>query len=272
MRKIFLLLLLLTSSVFSQQIIGRKPLLGTQINWSHSHPKGLMALWLFYEGSGGKVYDLSPHNYDAILAGDMVPLDDWVIGRDGWALDFDGSNDFLTVTNPNINFDEVTVVAWIATDAPTTKSEIINLGNGIVILRPWDGPNIAFFVNANNSITAHESVALTAGEWAHLVGTYDGSNVRIYVNGVEGDNSPAANTGTIDAIGETNWHIGIFANETANPFNGRISVLSLYDRAWTSQEVLKDFIYSYAIFEQPPGRILAAAVAEAVRKRLSITF
>lgn len=39
--------------------LGRKPLLGEQINWSHPLSKGLLGCWLMNETSGGVIYDLS---------------------------------------------------------------------------------------------------------------------------------------------------------------------------------------------------------------------
>ena len=45
-------------------ILHQKPLLGRQINWAHPLAKGLVAGWVFNEGSGNKVYDIASHKYD----------------------------------------------------------------------------------------------------------------------------------------------------------------------------------------------------------------
>lgn len=49
--------------------------------------------------------------------------------------------------------------------------------------------HIAFFINHYNDNKAYSS-AFTKGEWHHVVGTYDGNYIRIYVDGVEGTSYP----------------------------------------------------------------------------------
>jgi hypothetical protein len=49
--------------------------------------------------------------------------------------------------------------------------------------------HMAFFINHYNDNKAYSS-AFTKGVWHHVVGTYDGEYIRIYVDGVEGTSYP----------------------------------------------------------------------------------
>ena len=97
--KILLILLLFASNCFAQFIsqFNRQPSVGYQINLSHPDAQGLFGFWLFNEGSGLKVYDLSSYSQD----GTLINMDeaDWIVGLDGWALDFDGSNDYMVINS-----------------------------------------------------------------------------------------------------------------------------------------------------------------------------
>jgi len=79
---------------------------------------------------------------------------------------------------------------------------------------------------------ARFTTGVTSGTWYHVVGTWDGSNVRIYVNGAPG--TTAAATGTLDASTGENL-IGLYQSSRAD---GLISnVAYWYNKALTQQEV-----------------------------------
>ena len=74
MKKLFLFLLSLSllSSCLADEWI-QKPPLGIQIDWSNPITKGLVGCWLFNEGSGDKVYDLSGNGNTGTLTGMAFP-------------------------------------------------------------------------------------------------------------------------------------------------------------------------------------------------------
>lgn len=87
-----LLLFISISPAFSQQIVGRKPLLGEQINWSHPLARGLVGVWLINEGSGGILYDATNNGLDLLESG----TPDRVITEEGLAVNLDdGSTEFF---------------------------------------------------------------------------------------------------------------------------------------------------------------------------------
>lgn len=74
----------------------------------------------------------------------------------------------------------------------------------------------------------------------NVVATWDGTNKRIYVNGIL--RATSANlTGTVTQNTTGAAYIGIFGNFAGYPFNGRISKTSIYNRALTAAEIQQNF-------------------------------
>ena len=76
---------------------------------------GLVGAWAPALGpTGSTLRDVSGNNNHGTLT-DMDPATDWVISGNprlpGWALDFDGSNDYIDI--PSFNVANITIEAWI---------------------------------------------------------------------------------------------------------------------------------------------------------------
>jgi hypothetical protein len=78
--------------------------------------------------------------------------------------------------------------------------------------------------------------ALTTNAWTHLAGTYDGTTLRLYVNGVQV--SSRAQTGAI-AVSTNPLQIG---GDTlyGQYFQGRIDEIRVYNRALSAAQIQSD--------------------------------
>ena len=75
----------------------------------------LVAHWSFDEGSGTTAYDLAGGN-DGTLQGDPQ----WVAGYFGYALEFDGSGDYIDIAySSELSLNEFTLSAWVNIAAET---------------------------------------------------------------------------------------------------------------------------------------------------------
>ena len=81
-----------------------------------------------------------------------------------------------------------------------------------------------------------DTVDATDGNWHHLVGTVNGSNAVLYVDGSQVDTATISNNVTVD-----NLLIGAENNRaTLNPtnyFNGKIDQVRIFDKALSQSEV-----------------------------------
>ena len=240
-----------TNALFDGQIdevrIYNRALSASEIRFLYNRG-GPVAHWTFDEGSGTTAFDSSGSN-DGILT-NMTDAD-WVQGKYGTALDFDGSDDAVTVTNADlIDFDvglknAVTFSAWINadTDGENNVGEIIDKGVSTYIRVDTESAG-SLDVEASldlgtASATLNVSAALSTNTWHHVVMTYEDDTddeITLYVDGknigssTNGDGSPAADANNLLIGGDTN----------AN-FDGTIDDVRIYNYARTAEEILVDY-------------------------------
>ncbi len=99
----------------------------------------------------------------------------------------------------------------------------------------------AFF---NGAWQATGSYTLTANNWYHIVGTYDGSNLRIYINGVVAVTT--ANTATPNS--STGGFRLMRRWDSPDYWGGRLALYRFYNRGLTAAEVSQNFNGSRARF------------------------
>jgi hypothetical protein len=117
----------------------------------------------------------------------------------GTAVTFDGTDDYVTVSDVHdfAGTAPFSVEVWVNPTAPTsqyrriiTKEDTNQYGWRLVLAATTGSPpNRASFIRqdaAGNESAASPS-ALQTGAWSHVVGTYDGTTMRLYVNGVQVD-------------------------------------------------------------------------------------
>lgn len=118
--------------------------------------------------------------------------------------------------------------------------------------------NIVIFNASNNGTeltTAQTSTGLSAGVWYHLCFVYNGTDMRIYINGAlatNGSSNPKAYTSGI-YNGTAAFRIG--ATDQVSPFymNGRVDDVAIWNRALSASEVVQlyymfdDFLETYEI-------------------------
>jgi len=194
-------------------------------------PAGLVGHWKF----DGNANDSSGNNNHGTLVGDPQ----WVAGHIGsGALDFDGRYDYVDLGDPTSLqiTGNITMAAWIKTDAPEDDYDIIlakgytTSPNGEISLRVRDNnyETDSWDASGNHWVTVGGAGA-DIGQWVHLAGTYDGSNWNLYRNG-------QLLGSTLDSVGavEVNagWAIGSRGGGTADRlFDGLIDDARIYDRA-----------------------------------------
>jgi len=221
-------------------------------NWA----PGPVGYWNFDEGSGTtSTYDSSGNEHTGSLTG--VAEDEWVPGKFGSALDLDGDNDYVDVTS-HIDFQtqRPTVEAWIKSDDATSFHQVVNYGVGGAN-RGWtlitNGTSIQFTVRDGSSAYTAQSAfgTVNQGEWHHLAGIYDGSDVKVYVDGIVGTTTTSF-TGSIDYTSPPTLSMGV--NDSAgNDFDGKVDDVRVYNYARTQGQIIEDMNAGHPVPGSPIG-------------------
>jgi len=146
-------------------------------------PESIAAAWLFDEGKGKVAKDISGNDYDGELK--KNPL--WVDGKFNSALEFSGGN-YVEILDSSENLpfgasEPFTITAWVKNQGGGT---VIGKFNGGVI-----GAYIVI-VSGGGTVTFHRETApwglsgtkaVPQGKFGHVAATYDGAEMRIYVDG-----------------------------------------------------------------------------------------
>lgn len=232
------------------------------LNRGHRLAQGLVSSWMFYEGAGRTVHDVSGNDHHGTWNGSgrgSNTTPGWVAGRDGWAMEFDGTDDYIS--GPlNTSTDAITVLLWARYDTlPFANPGLFVLGDtlstryvGIWVRNTgylWGRIRQAGDAEVNFSQNQH----LSAGEWYHIVVTADGSSsMRQYVNGVQVDSKTY--DGSIRDW--TNFYIG---NQAGEGWDGQIDDVRIYNRALSADEIAELYHDPYGMFRHNRALISVGA-------------
>jgi len=284
MKKTLLFLLLIVVPVISQQLTGREPLLGEQINWAHPNALQLRFCFIINEGSGSRVNNLADLNAFGNVKSDAAG--DWEPGLNGWAIKFEdgGSNDKITVDSEFVfprmdGWLDFSLFARIKHDNGA-ESEI----NDIAAWWSFTGPNRRAWLITHHSSDLYffeidQMSSISGGtvddQWHDLFFTYSNASgfMRIYLDGIEVASDGTGNSGAINNLDDMSTIPLTIAHQadagSGNGFEGLIDVVMIWNREYHAKEISN--FNPYDMFEQPLwGRIFAADAAAAARRVIQI--
>jgi hypothetical protein len=157
-----------------------------------------------------------------------------VSGMYGEALDFDGQADQVVVDKDYGTFDALTIAAWVRLDSlPVWPSQFVGLFGPQTAPATLGaaGNDLRFgrFTPGGSSVVAHD--VLEAGRFYHVAATFDGTTMRVYLDGQEVASAPAARV-TRGTIGQV-----IVGGIQNNRHDGLIDDVRVYRRALATGEI-----------------------------------
>ena len=218
-------------------------LLRLQMPTGDEQDENLVGYWSFDDGSGTVARDSSGNGNDGTLHN--MEDADWVDGVSGKCLSFDGDDDYVDLNAADVlsGATEGSISAWVyANNWDANRMTVFSTETGAA----WASLRFVLFTHSDSSLTfsvadgtnstqdtCNTGTGLPSETWLHVVGTFDGSNVKIYINGEEKASisssiTPGTFTPTFTGIG---WHYDV------RYWNGLIDEVRIYNKALTAQEV-----------------------------------
>ena len=155
------------------------------------------------------------------------------------ALNLDGNSWAEVHDNASLDItDEVSLETWYYHDTTTTNEGLLGRWNATTTtyLLLKNDTNVRFYTKSTSAINVNASVS-TAG-WHHVVGTYDGTTMRIYLDGSE-----SATIGQTGSINTSTFplEIGRYYSSQTYAQTGAIAQPRIYNRALTAEEVQRNY-------------------------------
>jgi hypothetical protein len=204
--------------------------------------KGLAGFWKF----DGNAKDATPFADDGTVNGATLTADRK--GRANSAYSFNGTNAEIDMSDtPALSpTSAVTVSAWVNgtvqntsyADGSTVGVASKDVGGGITnppySIQINNGSVQFLITGSSNSFNSATTTGLLDNTWYSLVGTFDGTNIKIYVNGVLRTTLPFTSD-----IGDSNGllRIGRQKGTFSRFFTGTIDDARIYSRAISATEV-----------------------------------
>lgn len=226
----------------------------TQIT-SEAISSGVLYLPVFTEYSQGNFKDYSGNGLDATFTYAGMDVD--AQNTDGAAVIINGTQNGQVAHNALLNFtNQLTVSCWFNANNIATAQRLLdktpaNNGNNFLLDILSSKPR---FIVAGGSHTT--TTALTSATWYHVAATYNGTQVKIYVNGqlaYTGNQTGNLTANTLPLM------IGSDQNGT-NKFTGRLDEIRIYNTTLTDLEIYG--LYSGPKIQLNPSNKIACAGAQ----------
>ncbi len=203
--------------------------------------------WHLNEGRGTVAHDEFPNNDDGTLTGGA----NWTQGRFWTGLSFSGSGSAVDIPDASsLEPANVTVSAWVnAGTSPGNFKYIVAKGAnscqaGSYGLYTGENGGLEFYVATNAGLTytisANPGPGIWDGKWHSVIGTYDGSNVDLYVDGqLVGSGAPDTAPISYGLRTSNDLEIGNYPGCPSQDlgFVGSIDEVRIFDRALGAQEI-----------------------------------
>ena len=237
---------------------------------------GLVGYWSPWLGSSGyRLLDRTSYANHGVLT-NMDAGTDWVgatvIGRSGFAMDFDGTNDYVslaitTMMATAINNKRASLCCWFKTSSNNSTKFPFSLGSTVS-----DSPIFGFRFqstgaiegffrdNAGNVVLPQGSTVLSDNKWHLACVTVDGSSMRVFVDG-----ALHAGPASISTIGTTTINTGAIGalrrTGLAAYFSGQEAECSLFARSIAASEAQQLFTLGPGWYRPYAKRAYGYAIA-----------
>lgn len=193
-----------------------------------------------YPGTGTTWTDISSSAMTATLQNTTYS------SGSGGHFSFNGSNSAAVIPNNTVlDTQSLSIEVWLSPASSLTQ-------NGFWFEKGTINAQYSFFMysgtiywrmagSAYGDITATVSTYMTLNNWYHMVGTNKAGEQKVYVNNTLAASGTISPTITASAAGVSIGNANGYASPSSYPFNGRIAVVRVYNKALTPAEVQQNY-------------------------------
>lgn len=220
----------------------------------HPLSRGLVGCWPFWEAGGLLAHDVSGYGNH----GTLTNAASWAGSQYGSVLDLatgDGnSSKHVLVPDADSLDGAAGLTLWAL--ARNSKAQIASTGTEFFFSKEGGGADSYVFywqqseqvgcgiTTGGGLVTANWPGGIPAGEgdkWHSIIATYDGANIRIWIDGINGATEPQ--TGTVNATA----HVLKLGGSGANSWDGDIAIAGIWRRGLAAYEVQQVYIDPFAM-------------------------
>ncbi len=230
--------------------------LSTSVSSTEEQGPGPVGYWSFDDGQGTVAQDKSSSNNDGTITGATWQTEDQCIF--GKCLKFDGTSNYLqTGTSKSLAISgtkSISMGAWIRT---TTKASGAGKYKTIVtIAEGGQGTNnfdkaltidssgyAGFYIYDTSEKHSNGTTDVTDDKWHYLFGLYDGTNAKIYVDGVQQGGNVAAATTYAE---NTPVVVISLSYNNYERYQGFLDEVKIYPYARTAAQIKSDYLTGQA--------------------------
>ncbi len=157
----------------------------------------------------------------------------YVAGKSGNALNFNGSDTYLSLPVNLNDSEDITVAAWVYWNGGGAWQRVFDFGTGTnqyLFLTPSNGSVMRLGIkNGNAEQTVSYSTTMPTAQWVHIAGVLRGDVATLYLNGVPVSTNSSVTINPSDLKCIRNY---VGKSQFSDPlFNGRIDEFRLYNYA-----------------------------------------
>ncbi len=183
------------------------------------------------DGKGDIVKDISPNGFDGKIVGNSK----WVNGKIGSGIEMTAEAEIQIPDNKMLDgMKALTLEIWLKQDTHQSTG-VIQKGNNwpgmSYLLQPWSDQQVYFGIDNTSSRAIAPAGSYPLGEWYHLAATFDGTTLKVFINGKEKSSAKSP----VAECPDTNTPLQI-----GNRFAGVIDEFVMYNRALTEEEIRAD--------------------------------
>jgi hypothetical protein len=218
----------------------------------YTYAPGPVGQWKFDEkvkGNNQTVYDSSGNgnNGTTKYGGNTTGMDCTVPGKLGSGCSFDGTDDYVDAGNgTTVNLTtQMTLSAWVKLNVAGQLKQIIGKGNAqspnTYGFDLYSHTTLGYQMHSNNggggsSKTISTGAITGTTNWNYVTGTFDGSQVKIYLNGIQKNSSAFS-----DLIGLDSHTLQLGGSEFGTAtLSGYVDDVRVYNYARSPEQIQED--------------------------------